>query len=341
MRTISTSWQPAWLSSMAMLLAAFAAALPTAKAAVDEPEGRIVEIAPAGDDELPTVHDEVIVEEDEARTGEEQAPVFWIGIRGRVVDEPVLRTQFQLASDMGLVVEEVLKGSPAAEAGLRKHDVLLRANGEPLTAMDQLTKLVRSGNGKAVKLLLLRLGKEETISVVPQPMPADLRALGTNRNRRGGGDMFQDMFGGDGNIIRMLPNGGMGLNAQVQMNNQLPNGYSVSITRQNNEPAQITVKKGDQTWTVTGDDAQALEELPAEVRDQVKGMLDNPGVNFGMGNLPNFGRDFQMQFPRGMIDRDQIFDFGNERREQVLQRMEELERQLREMQQRLDEERNR
>ena len=188
MRTISTSWQPAWLSSMAMLLAAFAAALPTAKAAVDEPEGRIVEIAPAGDDELPTVHDEVIVEEDEARTGEEQAPVFWIGIRGRVVDEPVLRTQFQLASDMGLVVEEVLKGSPAAEAGLRKHDVLLRANGEPLTAMDQLTKLVRSGNGKAVKLLLLRLGKEETISVVPQPMPADLRALGTNRNRRGGGD---------------------------------------------------------------------------------------------------------------------------------------------------------
>ena len=38
-------------------------------------------------------------------------------------ESEVLRTHLQLAEDMGVVVEDVIADSPAAKAGLRKHDI--------------------------------------------------------------------------------------------------------------------------------------------------------------------------------------------------------------------------
>ena len=44
--------------------------------------------------------------------------------------------------------------------------------------------------------------------------------------------------------------------------NQMPNGVSVSIQKQNDEPAHITVQRGNDTWNIVGDDPASLEQLP-------------------------------------------------------------------------------
>ena len=341
MRGKKFSWEAVVLGSIAMFAAVFVPTVRTAHADGAETDGKIVEIAPASDNDLPTVDGGLVVEEEKV-IEEQRVTPFWIGVRGRNVDDPVLRTQFQLAGDMGVVVEDVVKESPASEAGLRQHDIVLRANGEPLQSMDQLRELVRSGNGKPIELLLLRLAKQEKLVIAPQKMPADMIEGREGRGFQPGNiDLFQDLLQGEGNIIRMLPNGGFGLNAQLQMNNALPNGYSVSITRQNNQPPQITVKKGDQTWTVVSDDDEALQELPEEIRGSVKRMMQGNIINFG--DIEDWGRGMRARLPDRFMNPQPHFpgpEFGDEHRDRVLQRMEEMEQRLQQLQEQIDEEMN-
>ena len=282
-------WDAMLIASI-VFVAGFSAQTQQATSAADsvEPEGRIVEIAPAVGEQ------ETIIEEAE----QPAQPSYWIGIRGRNVTEPVLRTQFQLAHDMGVVIEEVVKDSPAAKAGLRQHDILLRANGEPVLSMSELSQLVAEGDAKPIELRLIRLGKDETIVVVPEERPVGMENSG-DRGFSFGPD-GADVLGGLG----LFP-GGIAVQPQagvMAFNKSLPNGYVVTVTRQNNEPAKITVSKGDKTWTIIGNDEEAIAQLPEEVHEQVRKMLDG-NVQIEMGNDFNQMKkqmlEFQQRWPGG------------------------------------------
>jgi hypothetical protein len=66
----------------------------------------------------------------------------------------------------------------------------------------------------------------------------------------------------------------------------VPNGVSVSVQKEEGQPAQITVKRGDETWNVVGDDPKSLEQLPEDVRPFVERMIQGDGV--GRIQMPNF-----------------------------------------------------
>ena len=323
------SWDALLVASI-VLVAGFCAQPQNAVSAVDnaEPEGRIVEIAPAVEEQARI----------EVESQEPEQLAYWIGIRGRNVTEPVLRTQFQLAQDMGVVIEEVVKESPAAKAGLRQHDILLRANDEPVLSMQELSRLVASGEAQPIELRLIRLGKEETIVVVPEERPAGMESSGGGM----GGFGFETDEVDPLAALRMF-RGGQGAAPQggvVAFNNVLPNGYIVTMTRENNGPAKITVSKGDKTWTVVGDDEEALTELPDDVREHVQGML-NDNVNIQVGDnlaaMQKQMQDFQRRrWPGGNFKMPKGFPFNNQP-DPVLDRMEELERQLKQLQKQLEE----
>ena len=197
------SWQLVTLASMAMVSGLGLANVPLVQAAaLEEPEGKIVEIAPTNNTDLPKLEAEVEVEPE--LKGEAQS--YWVGLRGRNVEEPVLRTQFQLAADMGVVIEQVVPESPAAKAGLRQHDILLRANDETLQSMNQLAELVSTSEGKPIELQLIRLGQEETIVVVPESRPADMRANNdANVFGFGGPQGFEDLMRGSQQCVSRFP----------------------------------------------------------------------------------------------------------------------------------------
>ncbi|MBK8093047.1 MAG: PDZ domain-containing protein [Verrucomicrobiaceae bacterium] len=102
--------------------------------------------------------------EHQAAPQAEQKAVAYLGVLTRDVPEE-LRTQFSLAEGFGLLVEDVMPGSPAATAGLKPHDVLLKLADQQLVNAEQLLTLVRSRKkGENVSLSIITGGKESQIT---------------------------------------------------------------------------------------------------------------------------------------------------------------------------------
>jgi hypothetical protein len=65
----------------------------------------------------------------------------------------------------GVLVEQVLDGSPAQKAGLQPFDILLQYDDQKLFSPEQLTRLVGSdSSGQAVQLTIVRGGKISTLT---------------------------------------------------------------------------------------------------------------------------------------------------------------------------------
>jgi hypothetical protein len=71
-----------------------------------------------------------------------------------------------LPRDQGVVVTHVLPDSPAAQAGLRRHDLLLAYNNDKIRDCEHFARLVRDDKADSkVKLELLRGGRRQTVEV--------------------------------------------------------------------------------------------------------------------------------------------------------------------------------
>jgi hypothetical protein len=96
-----------------------------------------------------------------------------LGAQARTPD-PALASQLDLPSGQGLVLEDVLRGSPADKAGMKKHDILLELAGKPVSSRpSDLGKLVASLEaGKDLEAVVLRKGKKVAIKGLKLPEAA-------------------------------------------------------------------------------------------------------------------------------------------------------------------------
>ena len=70
----------------------------------------------------------------------------------------------------GLVVTDVLSGSPSDEAGLKPGDMILEANQSPVNSMADFTKILEDdARKKGVVLLLIKRGQQNLFRTVPLP----------------------------------------------------------------------------------------------------------------------------------------------------------------------------
>ena len=251
-------------------------------------------------------------------------PKYWIGLLGGAItpDNP-LRAHLDLPENQGLIVANVVPESPATKASLKKHDILLKANDKDLHEMQDLVELVLSEGPKKgqITLEILRHNKRETVYLTPEERPANSPMPQTEfeRGPMGGefglpGELFE-RFGE--NFPREFRNFGPGVivggGGGVA---NLPNGVSVSIKKENDKPAEITVKRGNDTWTVVGDDPESVKQLPEDLRPFVERMVHGHGVI----EMPHFDRPVPGP------------GFGDGRMQERLERM---EKRLEELQKRL------
>jgi membrane-associated protease RseP (regulator of RpoE activity) len=92
---------------------------------------------------------------------------FWIGVPVSPVDATLRAHLPSLSADTGLIVNDVVKGSPADAAGIQKSDVFVAMSGKPLKNSDQLIEQIQASAGKPVPLEILRAGKPITIQITP------------------------------------------------------------------------------------------------------------------------------------------------------------------------------
>ena len=101
----------------------------------------------------------------------------WLGISGLPeVISPAWVKLFDLPADRGVLVTEVMHGSPAAQAGLRSFDLIVAAGGRPVGSLGSLrTRLGTTLPGQTVELTVLRGQELVRVPVRPQELPRGQR----------------------------------------------------------------------------------------------------------------------------------------------------------------------
>ncbi len=80
---------------------------------------------------------------------------------------PQLEQFFGVPRGTGLLVKSVDNNSPAAAAGVRAGDVVVRANTKLIASMTDWTRVVREAKGKAIAVVVLRDRQEQTLQLTP------------------------------------------------------------------------------------------------------------------------------------------------------------------------------
>jgi len=88
----------------------------------------------------------------------------WLGVSVQLVTEE-LAESFGLKETKGALVAEVVTGSPAEKAGIRRGDIILTFDGREVDAINDLPRLVAAtAVGQKVKLTVFRSGKTEELT---------------------------------------------------------------------------------------------------------------------------------------------------------------------------------
>ena len=97
----------------------------------------------------------------------------WLGVRVQTVT-PEIAAGFRLEAAEGALVSSVTPDSPAAKAGLESGDVILSWDGQQVTRLKDLPRLVAfTPAGKSVELEIWRKGAQQTLTVVTGKAPED------------------------------------------------------------------------------------------------------------------------------------------------------------------------
>lgn len=105
----------------------------------------------------------------------QQEATAWFGVLSDPADATL---KAHLGLNEGVVLGYVAKGSPAAEAGFARHDILTEIDGRAIASQDDLREEIQSHKpGDKVKVAMVRKGKPEVREVTLGERPADLPAV--------------------------------------------------------------------------------------------------------------------------------------------------------------------
>lgn len=197
---------------------------------------------------------------------------FWIGLNCGEVS-PALRSQLKLKKGVGLLVVNAFEGSPSQKAGLKQHDVIVKADGKEIGAVGQLIEAVQKAGESEIKLDVIREGQPKTINVKSAERP----------KTQHGQAFYLPQTSGEHRLLFRTPEGaltfiepgvvvapGKNWNPARVIDQRIPPGVSITIKRQAGKPAAIHVEQDEKTWDITPDE---LDQLPKDLQPHVKAML--------------------------------------------------------------------
>jgi len=93
-------------------------------------------------------------------------PKGWLGVYIQDVDKDA-QEAWDLDTDEGIIISDIVEDSPAEEAGLEQGDVILEFDGKTVTSSSQLTRMIRRTKPDTeVKIEIIRDGESNELTVV-------------------------------------------------------------------------------------------------------------------------------------------------------------------------------
>ncbi|MCE5301818.1 MAG: PDZ domain-containing protein [Planctomycetaceae bacterium] len=199
--------------------------------------------------------------------------LYWLGIGVFPLPSP-LRVQLGLPEKQGLLVQVVAPNSPAAKAGIARYDVLLRIGEQPLSEPRDLIDAVAASGGKRLKINLIHGGKSATLDVSPAVRPKEIQhpaAIPEPGDWQTMERWMENLWSEQPPPLRFrILHPGAIVPKEVFMTPSLPEGLSITISKQGNQPAKIIVQRDGRQLEVT---EKELDRLPADLRPHVERML--------------------------------------------------------------------
>jgi S1-C subfamily serine protease len=90
----------------------------------------------------------------------------YTGAMMEVLNKP-LAEFFGSANGSGLLVRKIETNSPAAQAGMRVGDVVVRANTQTIASTKDWSKAIEASHGRSLSVIVLRDKKETTLTLTP------------------------------------------------------------------------------------------------------------------------------------------------------------------------------
>lgn len=184
--------------------------------------------------------------------------------------------KFGLSSVRGVAVEKVMENSPAAAAGIKENDVIIRFNGEEITSARKLTRLIsETAPDHQARVTVVRNGSESelTATIGKRPMPkmgdgswtfstpAPLAEL-PRMPRTPRGEMTPRVFSipeGEGRSMiwragegRQIGVSGYEVTKQLGERYGVDGGVLINTVRENSPAAKAGLKAGDVITEVDG-----------------------------------------------------------------------------------------
>ena len=97
----------------------------------------------------------------------------WLGVALYTIDQYAVN-QYELAVEEGVLVTEVISGSPADKAGIEPGDVIVSFNGQETTTAQDIVQAIHSSQiGQAVEIIFWRDDTENTTfaTLIERPRP--------------------------------------------------------------------------------------------------------------------------------------------------------------------------
>lgn len=189
----------------------------------------------------------------------------------------------------GVGVTQVLKDSPAEKAGLKKDDVILRFDGESVTSVRKLSRLVaESSADQTVRITISRAGAEQEVSAtLAKHKMADLLSASIRDDVfKGIEKSFPEMNEkdwpkiGDGNLVfSMGANRRIGVGTQT-LTKQLADyfgakdgGVLITSVAENTPAARAGLKAGDVITAIDGEKVDSSGDIARTINKKQEGEI--------------------------------------------------------------------
>jgi serine protease Do len=206
--------------------------------------------------------------------------------------------RYHLNSPRGVGVTRVIQGSPAEKAGLKKDDVILRLDGENITSVRKLNRLVSEiAPDQSVRVTVSRGGAEQevTATIAKRDNRTTVQGLmgqprvwkweGNPRQFKNfkwdfpRGENFGFDFGNDGDLMFMLGNSRRIGVSTMQLNDQLAEyfgitggkGVLVTAVTADSPAAKAGVKAGDVITAIDGEAVDSPGDLSRAINRKKEG----------------------------------------------------------------------